>query len=256
MNASVASAKTAHSTLNSCLLLFAIVSVAALSVAAEEPTQSLTSEQAKALAVDVTVRLIDASDQMFGSGVVIGISDREFFVLTAQHVVSAAKPFRIRCYEPRIANNSRVVRDHSSVEVIAQDAGCDLALVRVKSGIPAAASAILVNSRKIFPKEFSKAWTVDWTGPAIELANSPEPTRRQARRSNDAMPMSFWVLNTPSKAGMSGGPLLSSSGALMGIASGNSDGHAYYVDEAEIASFLETHTVNSPKSTPPDGHGN
>jgi S1-C subfamily serine protease len=37
---------------------------------------------------------------------------------------------------------------------------------------------------------------------------------------------------------MSGGPLLNREGCLIGIASGNSGGEAYYVDEFEIANLI------------------
>ncbi len=59
-----------------------------------------------------------------------------------------------------------------------------------------------------------------------------------ARRSQRDEPVAFWRIEREINPGMSGGPMFDSRGRLLGIASGNSSGSAYYVDINEVRQFL------------------
>jgi hypothetical protein len=62
--------------------------------------------------------------------------------------------------------------------------------------------------------------------------------RQIARRSATNAPVSYWKLDRALVAGLSGSALISPQGALLGLASGNSEEQGYYCDEQELAKFF------------------
>lgn len=209
--------------------------------ASDAVDQSPVVQRAKAAAV----RLCSPQGQFLGCGVIVAHTAREFHVLTAEHIVRAAPQLVLQRLTPARDGSLGPRIEHRQIEVLRADPRTDLALLRVPTGIPVAGELTLPTpDDRPGPKLKSAeppfaAWVVDWNrGDALEVRPTQVLRRHIARRDTASQAVSYWELSTASQPGMSGGGLISDSGHLLGIASGNSQQHAYYTDETEIAKFL------------------
>ena len=186
------------------------------------------------------VQIFDRDSGAQGTGVVVDVGKNGFEVLTACHVVKGANAISVFAFQ--LEAKEWVRREYRTVELVRCDEDSDLARIRIRTPI-AHLSAIPMDiltkfaEKKLLGNE-ELAWTVSWTEDGKPVANESKiAERRTAQRKAGARLVSYWILNGPSEPGMSGGPLLSTRGELMGIASGNSGGNAFYVDEFEISRF-------------------
>ena len=199
----------------------------------------------KQATVASAVRISTPDGRLLGCGVIVSQGEREFDVLTADHIVRDAAQWIIQCHSPGKNGQLGQVFQHRNVQVVAQDARADLARLRVKSGIPVAGVITLTTPEQgrqldeLTSQKRLSAWVVEWTTADQLKTRQVHVLRRHlARRTPQAEPVSFWELSEPSVSGMSGGALVSDNGLLLGIASGNSGQHAFYTDEREIAQFM------------------
>ena len=224
-----------------------IVCLVSLPVSAQVALAQDESETpaAKLAAMASAVRISTPQGRLLGCGVVIHKGEREFDVLTAEHIVRASPQLLVECYAPGKADQTGQIFQHRNVEVLSQDARADLARIRVKSGIPPAAVLEQIPAEQtqqlteLVSAGSLSAWVVEWSrAEQLQVRQVRVERRHTARRTQAGLPVSFWELTEPSISGMSGGALVSQAGQLLGIASGNSGQHAYYADETEVAGFL------------------
>ncbi len=174
------------------------------------------------------------SEGCFGYGVVCQKSSTGFDVLTANHVLDGRKLFTVQAWqgEPGAAK----LQTFLSVTTMHRDPDKDLAWVRVRAS---QADVVAISVAKTAERVGQTGWTYQVRdGQAVFEACEIEQ-RVRARHRETAAPVSYWRLSKRIESGLSGGGLVNAQGHLIGIASGNGDGQAHYVDEVEIRQFLK-----------------
>jgi len=199
-----------------------------------------SSEEIDVLVRRACVQISDRDSGSQGTGVVLDVSENGFEVLTACHVVNGASAISVFAFEQKAKQWVR--REYRTVELVRCDEDSDLATISVRTPISHLSAPPLEIFSKPTEENFLEnerpVWTVSWTDDGKPVANERKiADRRMAQRTAGARPVSYWVLTSSSEPGMSGGPLLSIRGELIGIASGNSGGNAFYIDKSEILRF-------------------
>jgi len=185
-----------------------------------------------------------------GAGVVVSSSREGFEVLTACHVVKGKDDLKVVAFRQFGSELERC--EYRSVSVLSCDEDSDLAKIFVETSespapIARFAPESIKKSRKI-PEGGLAVWGLGWTEGGRPVPKSSKiTTRRSAQREMGRRAVGYWVIDSPSAPGMSGGPLLDLNGYLVGIASGNSGGNAYYLDEFEISRYI--HEARSNETT-------
>jgi S1-C subfamily serine protease len=202
-----------------------------------QPSVTANWRESAPLAV---VRWIHPLRGHLGCGVIVGVSPTGFDVITANHVLPTADFCQLvwrQVSAPGQLPQERVTR---SFQIMEQDPATDLAYVRVSLSNTLAHRLSLAPATPAIAQPPASQWTVVQFSDAgqLELRAVQGIVRQAAKRSSDAPPVSYWRLNSPSVAGMSGGPLLDDQGRLIGIASGNSHDQAFYADDRELARFF------------------
>ena len=116
----------------------------------------------------------------------------------------------------------------------------DLALVHVKSVIVPLNTASLADLASTNSMPELSGWAVFCDGkldPVSTKISRAEKTT--ARRSKESESIEYWKIAKESVRGASGSGLFDDQGQLVGIASGNSRGFAYYCHANGIAKFLK-----------------
>jgi S1-C subfamily serine protease len=193
-------------------------------------------------AVTATVRIVNPQGPSEGSGVLVGRGGPFVYVLTAQHVVAGARQVEVQTFSER--SYPRPEKSYRAAEVLAIDAGADLAVVRLATRDP------LPGAVKICPPRLVPAGT-DWAvlsvgcsgGAPTCVADKVQAKRRVRRPGVDAVAL-FWETNKESARGRSGGPLLDRRGLLLGISSGRAEGKAYFSHVDEVHAFLRRNALN------------
>lgn len=206
-----------------------------------ESEQKITERIA---AASVRVETVDADGE--GCGVIVAIQPSSYDVLTAAHVIEGGQRFLITVFEEMPDSLIRSTRQDRSVSVVNVDSDRDLALLRVfgpnsfefkPATVPSnvGASSVLLDSNRM-P---ISGWIVDCLNSDWPSVRSGEVVdAKKVARTKGALPIRYLILNSESDAGMSGGGFFDSNGNLLGIASGNGDGRAFYVAPGELQRFL------------------
>ena len=189
-----------------------------------------------ALAIAATVQVVDRAQGTSGSGVVVGQETPFVYVLTASHVVSAAKAIELRAIERHFSGNK--VLTFPSPELIGRDAEADLAVLRVSTWNWKPA-VLRVSPPTHFPQARFRALTTGYDDDRIpKCMPATVECRCQVRKSPDAPAGWMWQLDVAQDEGRSGGGLVDQNGYLIGIASGVNDHKGYYSDIESIYRFL------------------
>lgn len=186
------------------------------------------------------VRILRSDRTYVGGGIVFSIQEQSFFVLTAAHVIDGyadADSRRLLEIPIELPSGKRLSRRYLDYKVVAKDSASDIAVLEVRSGVPPAGSLPIAEVEER-PEEPRKAMTADWSDPKNKkmVATSVKPivvSRKGASRK-----VGYWKKPGASAPGVSGSPLISAEGAVIGIASGNSGDDAYYSDLLEIQQLL------------------
>ncbi|MCY2973370.1 MAG: serine protease [Planctomycetota bacterium] len=169
-----------------------------------------------------------------------------FEVMTACHVVKDKEGLVVAGFRRIGLELERT--EYRAITVLAYNEDADLARIFVETpDTPAKVVQIAMKSEEMEERTESKkipergvaAWGLSWTGdgrPIPRLSKIRE--HRYAQRESGRRVVGYWVIDSSSVPGMSGGPLLDRNGFLIGIASGNSGGAAYYLDEIEISRLI------------------
>ncbi|QDV84645.1 S1 family peptidase [Planctomycetes bacterium TBK1r] len=223
----------------------------------------MTRKRIEALGRATAVRIVDANQQMIGSGVVVAMREGSFDVVTAYHVIEKPGRYGIESFRSSSAVGTTLRHAPSAVTILRSDPDIDLAYLRVTALIrPAECVAVAAAEPRLFdssepsdraePSILNEAWIVDCTGSGAPVVSRvSDVTRRTARRSEDDVGVAYWRLGQESSPGMSGSALLDKRGRLIGVASGNSDGSAYYCGVEALREFVERNSVQA--DLPPDG---
>lgn len=189
-------------------------------------------------AISVRVEAVDADGE--GCGVIVAIEPSSYDVLTAAHVIEGSQRFLVTVFEELSNSLIRSPRQDRSVSVVNVDRDRDLALLRVFGPNSFGFEPALMANATVDPSSLPlRGWVIDslsedW--PEVRTAKVVE--RRTVARTKEAIPIRYLILQSASESGMSGGGLFDSSGRLIGIASGNGDGRAFYIATNEIQAFV------------------
>ncbi len=189
------------------------------------------------------VRIHQRLGGQLGCGVIVAQSSAGFDVLTANHVVTNARSWWIESVRRDEKSDQITTRRQTQVKVLARDRARDLAYVRVTSDeAPSASLFIGKLEQDAAGAEITKfsAEAVFWLDSKLPMSEFVEVvSRMQARRTKADQATSLWKVGRLSEPGMSGSGLVDSNGRLIGIASGNSGGFAYYASDDALADFLK-----------------
>lgn len=213
----------------------------------------------------VTVEVHNLSGEAVGLGVVVAVGARIADVLTADHILEVSEddeqPVRLavrwRSTESKLDDSlssfSSLGRPvYKAVRVLKRDPASDLAVIRVE--MPGGTEA--VKAASLYPGSVDSlialvgesAWTTG--AESSETAQDSGAIRLSkiqgmevARVTEFAESNVYLRVDAPSELGMSGGGLFLTSvegerPRLIGIASGNSMGHGYYVSASVIADLM------------------
>lgn len=187
-----------------------------------------------------TVRFDRKDGSLLGCGVIVSTSIHGFDVLTANHLFAETELFSITTFDRNSVEGAFSTRSHDSVRVIKRSDAMDLALVRVRSVIVPVYTASLAELGKPKAQPDFSGWAVYCEGAAVPTSNKVSRAEKTtARRTKDAELIDYWKIERESIRGASGSGLFDDQGQLVGIASGNSRGFAYYSHANGIAKFLK-----------------
>jgi len=207
------------------LLIFLIANAVSAEPAANVENQALAA----------TLR-IEGTDPkgnpVAGSGVAIAQKDGYTYALTAQHVVD-----KLRRMDVLAKSGKKVVR-FPIVEVLARSVEPDLALIRFASK-DAAIHCISLAGPSPKLREFPLAvMSSGWQEAERPTTIAEEAVARKLVRRPDGGSAFYWQTSKESDLGRSGGPLITDSGELIGICSGNQGKLGYFTHRDEIHYFL------------------
>ena len=187
-----------------------------------------------------TVRFDRKDGSLLGCGVIVSTSIHGFDVLTANHLFAENELFSITTFDRDSVEGAFSTRSHDSAQVIKRSAAMDLALVRVRSVIVPVYTASLAELGKPEALPDFSGWAVYCEGAGAPTSNKVSRAEKTtARRTKDAELTDYWKIERESIHGASGSGLFDDQGQLVGIASGNSRGFAYYSHANGIAKFLK-----------------
>ena len=174
-------------------------------------------------AVAATVRIVNRSEKVEGSGVILGAGEKSIYILTAAHLLNRSPRLEISTFTAD--SYPRPAKVYDKVEVVARTHDMrDLGLIRVSTDDPLPERLPLCPPRLLTKKE-----TFDALSAGCGAAGAPlclverVQGARLIRRQENMKPALFWEVKREQTSGRSGGPLLDSEGNLLGIASGLND---------------------------------
>lgn len=180
------------------------------------------------------VALGTANEGWLAYGVVVGRSSTGFDVVTADHVLDGRKNVMVQAWQGDGA--SAKLQSFLSVTVMHRAPDKDLAWVRVRAS---ASDVVPLSIAPLRERDRQAVWTyhVNQQKPIFESHEIDK--RLTAKREGQATAVSYWRLMNRIEPGLSGGALVDETGQWIGIASGNNQNQAHYVDPSEIISFLK-----------------
>ncbi|MDV6032214.1 MAG: trypsin-like peptidase domain-containing protein [Phycisphaera sp. RhM] len=205
----------------------------------------MPAERVETLGRATAVRILDANQQFVGSGIVVAKREGSFDVVTAYHVIEKPGRYGVESFRTSSAVGTTLRHAPSAVKILRSDPDVDLAYLRV-SALIQPAECVSVTSAALVESILSEAWIIDCTGSGAPVVSKIDNvTRQTARRSQDGVGVSYWRLDQESSPGMSGSALLDAAGRLIGVASGNSDGSAYYCEVDALHEFVDRGRVQN-----------
>lgn len=194
------------------------------------PDESKSAARARALAA--TVKVVNDGDRAEGSGVLLRQHGQHVYILTAAHVVPAARTVAVEI-------SAGKPRQYAGVTVLARSAEADLAVLRLRTQDELPAALPLAPPLKKASLPPSGTFSVGWS-----RGNRPTATEetvrgsKLVRRPEEKSEAWHWETTGKPVLGRSGGPLVDTDGRILGIASGHDREHGYYVHGDEIRAFL------------------
>ncbi len=190
-------------------------------------------------AVTASVRIVNRTERMEASGVILGRKEGALYILTAGHLQNRPGRLSVRTYTADSYPEAARVYDKAEVAARAKDVR-DLALLRVETDDPPPGTLPLCPERLLPAKGPFSALSVGCggTGAPVCLLETVREARfiRLAGRMETAL---FWETAGEQTPGRSGGPLIDRQGNILGLASGTNEGKGYYCHAREIHRWLK-----------------
>lgn len=173
-----------------------------------------------------------------GSGILIHRDGPLVYVLTVSHAVKTVKQANVQVFSTE--SYPRVDKQYRGAEVLAQNEGADLALLRfvTRDALP--------GLLPLCPPDKAPA-AGGFPGLTVGCAAGKPPTcelREVAAKKLILRPKAVkqvwcWETTEEQAQGRSGGPLLDTQGRVIGVCGGRNDGKGYYYHVDEIYAFLD-----------------
>ncbi len=197
------------------------------------------SKELQQRAAAATVRIVNRTEKIEGSGVVIGRKDKAVYLLTAAHFLN--RPTRLEISTFSADSYPRPAKVHDKAEVVARTRDLrDLALLRLTTDDPPPDSLPLCSLGLVPKKDEFAALSVGCGVARAPVCLLEKVTAaRLVRRGEKGKSALFWETAAAQMSGRSGGPLLDRRGHVLGIASGANRGKGYYCHITEIHRWLQ-----------------
>ncbi len=191
-------------------------------------------------AVAASVRVVNRTERLEASGVILGRKDGAFYILTAGHYLNRPGRLAVSTFTADSYPDAAHVYEKAEVVARARDIR-DLALIRVETDDLPPGILPLCPERLLPPKGPFPALSVGCgaaRAPVCLLETIREAKLvRLAGRMETAL---FWEAAGEQTPGRSGGPLIDRQGNVLGLASGTNDGKGYYCHAREIGRWLKS----------------
>ena len=206
------------------------------------------SDELLVAALGATVQVVNVSSGDQGSGVMVAKSGAKVYLLTADHLLGASRPLaddrmaagqgdRLEIRAVSAAGQAAVV--YRSVQVVARSSDDDLAVLRFSSRRDVSAPLRICPPQRIPDEDTFAAISVGWSGGAPTGTAGKVSSKKRVRKRSRGAATLVWEMNRPSKPGQSGGALVDQDGYVVGVASGNGNGHGYFCHTELIHRLLD-----------------
>jgi S1-C subfamily serine protease len=190
-------------------------------------------------AVTGTVRVVNATTKVEGSGALIGRSGPYIYILTANHVANRADRLELSVFTGE--SYPKADRVYRNGEVVAQSAKGDLALVRLATQDAMPAMLRICPPKRIPDGKDFAALSVGCEREMPTVGLETVKGKRLIRKRDNEPAGAYWEIAAAQARGRSGGPLLDREGRVIGICSGVGDGKGYYTHTEQLHRFLRQH---------------